>query len=210
MRDHLICILRDARSVQIGTDCTRVKEFANNIETEAMAALHGGVTIIPSKLFGDIDIPQNVITEMSNGDSDLWFSVDKYIDVNLFYVPVTEADYRDRESQVALRGWGGSSSLNSNKTDNGFDEVDVSSDSDISSCERGGLEDPRPVSHQELRHKKELVADSVSSKSNPKSNYNRRKEAVLRKYFDTEALDIDDPGQRSDHELSEEDSVITF
>lgn len=121
-------------------------------------------------------------------------------------VQLTEADYRDRESQVALRGRGGSSSLNSNKTDNGFDEVVVSSDSDTSSCERGGLEDPRPVSHQELRHKMELVADSVSSKSNPKSNYNRRKEAVLRKYFDTEALDIDDPGQRSDHELSEEDS----
>ena len=87
MRDHLICILRDVRSIQIGADFTRVKEFANNIEVEAMAALHGGVTIIPSKLFGDIDIPQNVITEMSNGDSDLWFSVDKYIDVNLFYVP---------------------------------------------------------------------------------------------------------------------------
>lgn len=85
MRDHLICILRDARSVQIGTDCTRVKEFANNIETEAMAALHGGVTIIPSELFGDIDIPQNVIIDMSNGAHDLWFSMSKHLDVNLFH-----------------------------------------------------------------------------------------------------------------------------
>ena len=87
MRDHLICILRDARSVQIGTDCTRVKEFANNIETEAMAALHGGKTIIPSELFGEITIPKGVIIDMSNGDDDLWFSVGKYINVNLFYIP---------------------------------------------------------------------------------------------------------------------------
>ena len=87
MRDHLICILRDARSVQIGTDCTRVKEFANNIEVEAMAALHGGKTIIPSELFGEITIPQDVITKMSNGDEDLWFSVGKHLDVNLFYIP---------------------------------------------------------------------------------------------------------------------------
>ena len=87
MRDHLICILRDARSVQIGTDCTRVKEFANNIEVEAMAALHGGKTIIPSELFGEIPIPQDVITKMSNGDEDLWFSVGKHLDVNLFYIP---------------------------------------------------------------------------------------------------------------------------
>ena len=63
----------------------------------------------------------------------------------------------------------------------GFDEEgDVSSDSDISSSERGGLYDSRlpvvkpivsiPVSHQELRRKKKLVVDSVSSKSHSKSN----------------------------------------
>jgi len=85
MRDHLICILRDVRSIQIGADCTRVKEFANNIEVEAMAALHGGVTIIPSKVFGDIDIPQNVITAMSNGEDDMWFSHGCALDVNVFY-----------------------------------------------------------------------------------------------------------------------------
>lgn len=85
MRDHLICILRDARSIQIGTDCTRVKEFANNIEVEAMSALHGGVIIVPSKVFGDIEIPQNIITDMSNGADDLWFNVGKYVDCNVFY-----------------------------------------------------------------------------------------------------------------------------
>jgi len=90
MRDHLICILRDARSVQIGTDCTRVKEFANNIEVEAMAALHGGKTIIPSKLFGEITIPQDVITKMSNGEDDMWFSHGCALDVNVFYVSVED------------------------------------------------------------------------------------------------------------------------
>ena len=85
MRDHLICILRDVRSIQIGADCTRVKEFANNIEVEAMAALHGGVTIIPSKVFGEIPIPQDIITAMSNGDDDMWFNVSKHVDCNVFY-----------------------------------------------------------------------------------------------------------------------------
>jgi len=52
-------------------------------------------------------------------------------------------------------------------------EGDVSSDSDISLSEKGGLYDPRllfvkpidsiPVSPQELRHEKNLVADSASS-----------------------------------------------
>ena len=85
MRDQLIIILRDARSIQIGADCNLVKEFANNIEVEAMAALQGGKCIIPSNLFGDIDIPQNVITEMSNGDDDIWFNVSKHVDCNVFY-----------------------------------------------------------------------------------------------------------------------------
>ena len=87
MRDHLICILRDARSVQIGTDCTRVMELANNIEVEAMAALHGGKTIIPSKLFGEITIPKGVISRMSDGDDDIWLNHGRALDVNIFYVP---------------------------------------------------------------------------------------------------------------------------
>jgi hypothetical protein len=85
MRDHLICILRDVRSIQIGADCTRVKEFANNIEVEAMAALQGDKTIISSRLFGEIPIPQNVITAMSNGEDDMWFSHGCALDVNVFY-----------------------------------------------------------------------------------------------------------------------------
>ena len=63
----------------------------------------------------------------------------------------------------------------------GFDEEgDVSSDSDVSSSDRGGLYDPRlsvvkpidtiSVSHQVLRRKKKLVVDSVSSKFHSKSN----------------------------------------
>ena len=87
MRDHLICILRDARSVQIGTDCTRVMELANNIEVEAMAALHGGKTIIPSKLFGEITIPKGVISRMSDGDDDIWLNHGCALDVNIFYAP---------------------------------------------------------------------------------------------------------------------------
>ena len=85
MRDQLIIILRDARSIQFGADCNRVKEFANNIEVEAMAALHGDKTIIPSKVFGEITIPHDVITAMSNGDDDMWFSYSMQLDVNVFY-----------------------------------------------------------------------------------------------------------------------------
>ena len=85
MRDQLILILRDVRSIQIGADCNRVKEFANNIEVEAMAALQGDKTIISSRLFGEIPIPHDVITAMSNGDDDLWFSYSMQLDVNVHY-----------------------------------------------------------------------------------------------------------------------------
>ena len=77
--------LWDARTISLGTDCTRINELAEAVEIDAMAALHGGVTIIPSKLFGEITIPQDVITAMSNGDDDLWFSHGCALDVNLFY-----------------------------------------------------------------------------------------------------------------------------
>jgi len=62
-----------------------VKEMLSNIETEAMAALQGGKVIVPSKLFGDIDIPKDVITCMSNGDDDLWFSHGCALDINISY-----------------------------------------------------------------------------------------------------------------------------
>ena len=87
MRDQLILILRDARSVQIGTDCTRVKELAESIEVKAMAALHGGKTIIPSELFGEITIPKGVISRMSDGDDDIWLNHGCSLDVNIFYAP---------------------------------------------------------------------------------------------------------------------------
>jgi len=85
MRDHLISILRDARAIHSEAAAVCVHALAESIEVEAMAALQGGKCIIPSNLFGDIDIPQNVITEMSNGDDDLWFNVGKHIDCNVFY-----------------------------------------------------------------------------------------------------------------------------
>jgi len=85
MRDHLINILRHSRTA-MPDDAALTLDLLADIEVNAMAALQGDKTIIPSNLFGDIDIPQNVITEMSNGDDDLWFSVSAHIDVNVFYV----------------------------------------------------------------------------------------------------------------------------
>jgi hypothetical protein len=85
MRDHLISILRNARTIKIEAASVCVQDLAEFIEVEAMAALHGDKTIIPSNVFGEIPIPQDVITAMSNGDNDMWFSVGKHIDVNVFY-----------------------------------------------------------------------------------------------------------------------------
>ena len=85
MRDHLISILQNARTISLGTDCTRITELAEAVEIDAMAALHGDKTIIPSKVFGEIPIPQDVITAMSNGDDDIWFNVSKHVDCNVFY-----------------------------------------------------------------------------------------------------------------------------
>ena len=90
MRDHLICILRDARRVITEAASVDVQQLAEAIEVEVMAALHGGKTIIPSELFGEIPIPQNVITAMSNGEDDMWFSHGCALDVNVFYVSVED------------------------------------------------------------------------------------------------------------------------
>ena len=85
MRDHLICILRHARNAMDRDP--HASQVLADIEVEAMAALHGGKTIIPSKLFGEITIPKGVITKMSNGDDDLWFGHGRALDINIFYVP---------------------------------------------------------------------------------------------------------------------------
>lgn len=85
MRDHLIRILADARAIHFESGHRRVKGLAESICTEAMAALQGGKHLIPSKLFGEITIPQDVIPKMSNGDDDLWFSHGPALDINIFY-----------------------------------------------------------------------------------------------------------------------------
>jgi len=84
MRDHILSILRNARNA-MGKDAEVTLNLLADIEVEAMAALQGGKVIVPSKLFGDIDIPRNVITEMSNGDDDQWFSHGCVLDINVFY-----------------------------------------------------------------------------------------------------------------------------
>jgi len=85
MRDHLISILRDARTIKIEAASVSVQELAESIEDEAMGALQGGKYLIPSKVFGEITIPQDVINAMSNGEDDLWFGMGKHLDINLWY-----------------------------------------------------------------------------------------------------------------------------
>ena len=85
MRDHLISILQSARAIHFEAASVCVQELAESICTEAMGALQGGKYLIPSKLFGEITIPQDVITAMSNGDDDMWFNVSKHVDCNVFY-----------------------------------------------------------------------------------------------------------------------------
>ena len=84
MRDHLIRILRNARNA-MGRDADVTLNLLADIEVAAMAALHGDKTIVPSKLFGDISIPQNIINMMSNGDDDIWFNHGCALDINIFY-----------------------------------------------------------------------------------------------------------------------------
>ena len=85
MRDHILATLNYARIAK-GNNNERTEQLLADIEVEAMAALQGGKVIVPSELFGDIDIPRNGITEMSNGTEDLWFNVSKHLDINIFYV----------------------------------------------------------------------------------------------------------------------------
>jgi hypothetical protein len=84
MRDHILSILRDARNA-MGKDAEVTLNLLGEIETNAMAALQGDKCIVPSKLFGDIMIPKEVIVSMSNGDDDLWFHHGCALDVNVFY-----------------------------------------------------------------------------------------------------------------------------
>jgi len=92
MRDNIINILRHSRTA-MPDDAALTLDLLADIEVNAMAALHGGATIVPSNLFGDIDIPQNVITYMSNGEDDLWFGHGCALDINIFH---------DKEWQFAI------------------------------------------------------------------------------------------------------------
>ena len=84
MRDHILAILDYARNA-MGGNSVATEQLLANIEVEAMAALHGGVTLIPSKVFGEITIQQDIITKMSNGEDDLWFGMGEHLDINIFY-----------------------------------------------------------------------------------------------------------------------------
>lgn len=84
MRDNILAILDYARNA-MGNNNERTEQLLADIEVEAMAALQGGKVIVPSKLFGDIDIPKDVITCMSNGDDDIWFSHGCALDINISY-----------------------------------------------------------------------------------------------------------------------------
>ena len=84
MRDHILAILNYARNV-MGNNNERTEQLLADIEVEAMAALQGGKVIVPSNVFGDIDIPKDVITCMSNGDDDIWFSHGCALDINISY-----------------------------------------------------------------------------------------------------------------------------
>ena len=84
MRDHILAIINYARNAR-GNNNERTEQLLSEIETEAMAALHGGKTIIPSELFGEITIPQNVIIDMSNGADDMWLDHGCALAINIFY-----------------------------------------------------------------------------------------------------------------------------
>ena len=86
MRDHILAIINYARNAR-GNNNERTEQLLSEIETEAMAALHGGVYLIPSKLFGEITIPKGVISRMSDGDDDIWLNHGCALDVNIFYAP---------------------------------------------------------------------------------------------------------------------------
>ncbi len=92
MRDNILAIIDYARNA-MGNNNERTEQLLSEIEVNAMAALQGDKTIIPSKVFGEITIPQNIITEMSNGADDLWVSHGCALDINIFH---------DKEWQFAI------------------------------------------------------------------------------------------------------------
>ncbi len=85
MRAHILCILRDARTAKGKSGCERTDELLEEIETNAMALLQGNKCIVPSKLFGNIMIPKEIVAYMSDGEDDMWFNHGSALDINIFY-----------------------------------------------------------------------------------------------------------------------------
>ena len=86
MRAHVQAILQNVNKAlkECNYDDT-LGTILEGIRVNSQVALSGDHHVVPSKLFGNIDIPKGVISDMSNGDDDLWFSVSAHIDVNVFY-----------------------------------------------------------------------------------------------------------------------------
>ena len=86
MRDHIQAILYNVNKAlkECKYDDT-LGTILEGIRVNSQVLLSADHHVVPSKLFGNIDIPKVVISEMSNGDDDLWFNVGKQLHINVFY-----------------------------------------------------------------------------------------------------------------------------
>lgn len=86
MRDHIQAILQNVNKAlkECKYDHT-LGTILEGIRVNSQRLLCGDHQCVPSKMFGNTPIPQDVITEMSNGDDDLWFNVGKQLHINVFY-----------------------------------------------------------------------------------------------------------------------------
>tara|TARA_R110000751_G_C13595647_1_gene461556 strand:+ start:248 stop:589 length:342 start_codon:yes stop_codon:yes gene_type:complete len=86
MRDHMQAILQNVNKAlkECKYDDT-LGTILEGIRVNSQVLLSADHHVVPSKLFGNIDIPKGVISDMSNGDDDLWFKVGKQLHINVFY-----------------------------------------------------------------------------------------------------------------------------
>ena len=87
MRDHMQAILQNVNKAlkECKYDDT-LGTILEGIRAHSQVLLSVDHHVVPSKLFGNIDIPKGVITEMSNGDDDLWFSHGCVLEINISYI----------------------------------------------------------------------------------------------------------------------------